>query len=105
MRAAAMSVIAAFAFGQNPRTVPSFQIADVHVSPRVSDGRPNLRQNGDLRAGRYEIRNATMVDLVKTAYGVDADTVAGGPAWLEFDHFDVIAKAPPAASPPTVKLM
>lgn len=58
-----------------------------------------------FRAGWYEIRDATMLDLVKTAYSVDADTVVGGPAWLEFDHFDVIAKAPPATSPETVKLM
>ena len=43
---------------------------------------------------RYEIRNATLVDLVRTAYGVDADKVLGGPSWLELDRFDVTAKAP-----------
>jgi uncharacterized protein (TIGR03435 family) len=62
-------------------------------------------QGGVFRAGRYEIHDASMLDLVKTAYGVDADTVVGGPAWLEFDHFDVIAKAPAATSPETIKLM
>src|SRR5271156_1677099 len=62
-------------------------------------------QGGVFRAGRYEIRYATMLDLVKTAYGVDADTVVGGPAWLEYDRFDVVAKAPPATSPETIKLM
>ncbi len=31
--------------------------------------------------------------------------VVGGPARLEFDHFDAIAKAPPATSPQTIKLM
>ena len=46
-----------------------------------------------------------MLDLIKTAYGVDPDIVVGGPAWLDFDHFDVIAKAPPATSPETIKLM
>ena len=46
-----------------------------------------------------------MLDLIKTAYGVDADTVLGGPAWLETDRFDVTAKAPAAASPETIKLM
>jgi uncharacterized protein (TIGR03435 family) len=48
---------------------------------------------------------ATMVDLIRTAYGVDAQNVIGGPNWLEFDRFDVIAKAPAAASPETLKLM
>jgi uncharacterized protein (TIGR03435 family) len=100
-----MSVIAALAFGQNPQTAPSFQVADVHVSPRVSERRWLNMQGGVFRAGRYEIHDASMLDLVKTAYGVDADTVVGGPAWLEFDRFDVIAKAPPATSPQTIKLM
>jgi uncharacterized protein (TIGR03435 family) len=62
-------------------------------------------QGGVFRAGRYEIRYASMLDLIDTAYGVDADTVVGGPAWLETDRFDVIAKAPPGTSPETVKLM
>ena len=60
---------------------------------------------GVLRAGRYEIRNATMVDLVKTAYGVDDDKVLGGPSWLETDRFDVIAKAPAGATADTAKVM
>ncbi len=62
-------------------------------------------QGGVLRAGRYELRRATMLDLIKTAYGVDADTVFGGPSWLEWDRFDVIAKAAPATSAATLKLM
>jgi uncharacterized protein (TIGR03435 family) len=49
--------------------------------------------------GRYELRKATMLDLIKIDYGVDADTVFGGPSWLETDRFDVIAKAPSATSP------
>jgi uncharacterized protein (TIGR03435 family) len=103
---ACVSVIAALAFGQNPRTAPSFQIADVHVSPRVSDSlRIQNLQGGVFRAGRYEIHNAAMLDLIKIAYGVDPDLVVGGPAWLEFDHFDVIAKAPTATSPETIKMM
>jgi len=37
---------------------------------------------------------ATMVDLVSAAYGVKPEAVAGGPSWLEWNRFDVIAKAP-----------
>jgi len=59
-----------------------------------------------LRAGgRYELTNATMVDLIRAAYNVDADKVLGGPNWLESDRFDVIAKAPPRTSPETARLM
>jgi uncharacterized protein (TIGR03435 family) len=55
-------------------------------------------QGGAVRSGRYELRQATMVDLIATAYGVNPDTVFGGPAWLELDRFDVIAKVPLDAS-------
>jgi uncharacterized protein (TIGR03435 family) len=47
-----------------------------------------------MSGGRYELRTATMVDLIRVAYGVDAANVAGGPAWLDTDRFDVIAKVP-----------
>jgi uncharacterized protein (TIGR03435 family) len=61
---------------------------------------------GVLRGGRYDIRNATMLDLVRTAYSMDDDSkVQGGPSWLELDRFDVIAKAPPSATQDSVKLM
>src|SRR5205823_7254398 len=89
-------------FARSVETPPVFDIADVHMSARSAN--PNMT-GGILRAGRYELRKATMVDLIKTAYGVDADSVVGGPSWLESDRFDVIAKAPAGKSPDTVKLM
>jgi len=39
-----------------------------------------------------------MMDLIRTAWGIEADGVYGGPNWLETDRFDVIAKAAPASS-------
>ncbi|HEV8393544.1 MAG TPA: TIGR03435 family protein [Vicinamibacterales bacterium] len=57
------------------------------------------------RAGRYEIRNATMVDLIRTAYTVDAENVLAGPSWLEYDRFDIAALMPPNTTPDTQKLM
>lgn len=62
-------------------------------------------QGGVRRAGRFEIRRATLLDLIKTAYGVDPDVVFGGPSWLEWDRFDVTAKSPANTPPATVKLM
>jgi uncharacterized protein (TIGR03435 family) len=47
-----------------------------------------------------------MVDLIRTAYGVEAEKVVGGPSWLELDRYTVRAKAPAAAaSADSVKLM
>ena len=81
---------------------PAFEAADVHVSPyrRIPFMNGNV-----LRGDRYVLHQATMVDLIATAYGVDASTVQGGPIWLESDRFEVIAKAPATTPPATVKLM
>src|SRR5438132_42456 len=97
-----MPFLSVAAFGQSAVTPPVFDIADVHSSAHSTN--PNMT-GGTIRAGRYELRKATMVDLIRTAYSVDADSVVGGPSWLESDRFDVIAKAPPSTSPETVKLM
>jgi len=70
---------------------PGFELADVHVSPRVTS--PSM-QGGFVRGDRFRIRMATMVDLIRIAWGVDSKNVAGGPAWLDYDRFDVIAKVP-----------
>lgn len=47
-----------------------------------------------VRGGFYEVRTASMADLISVAFGVDFDRVVGGPSWLEMDRFDIIAKAP-----------
>ena len=62
-------------------------------------------RGGLMRGGRYELRTATMVDLIKLAYGVEDDNVIGGPNWLEFDRYNLIAKAPPAASAEKIRSM
>jgi uncharacterized protein (TIGR03435 family) len=83
---------------------PKFDVADVHVRPHSSNATPYMT-GGVLRADRYDLRNATMLGLITTAYGVDADTVLGGPNWLDRDRFDIIAKAPPSTPADTLKLM
>jgi len=61
---------------------------------------------GVLRAGRFDLRNATMVDLIAFAYGItDSEKILGGPNWLERDRFDIVAKAPQTTSPDVVNVM
>ncbi len=90
------------AFSQSPETPPRFEIADVHVSAKTINRR---MRTGRARGGRYEVKNATMVDLIGIAYGFDPDKVLGGPNWLEMDRFDVLAKVPADSTPETQKLM
>jgi uncharacterized protein (TIGR03435 family) len=73
-----------------------FEVADVHASPRGAF--PHM-SGGMMHGDRYELHSATMVDLIRVAWGVDADKVSGGPSWLETDRFEVIAQAAPATPP------
>ncbi|HEY6340915.1 MAG TPA: TIGR03435 family protein [Bryobacteraceae bacterium] len=96
------ALFASAAFSQSPDGAPKFEIADVHVSAKT---RNPFARTGPVRNGRYEIKTATMVDLVRIAYGFDADKILGGPNWLELDRFDVIAKVPSESTAETQKQM
>jgi len=81
---------------------PEFEIADVHVSPKA----PNqFMQGGPVRNGRYELHRATMLDLVRIAYGFDSDKILGGPNWLEMTRYDVVARMPADTAPDAVNDM
>lgn len=82
---------------------PKFEIADVHSSTTARGFVQNF--GGVLREGRYVNRDATMLNLIEAAYGVSEDNIAGGPAWLNSDVFDVIAKVPEGTTPAAANLM
>jgi len=91
-----------------PAPAARFEVADVRPSVASGDGPPAANSTARIgvpRNGRYEIRRATMVDLIRTAHGVEADKVVGGPHWLEMNRFDIVAKVPSSASRETVMPM
>ena len=99
-RAVVILAFAAFAvFGES---APKFEIASVQLSAKSPN--PFLRVAAPHN-GRYEIHAASMVDLIRTAYGFDADRILGGPSWLEMNRFDVVAKVPEMTSADDLKLM
>src|SRR5262245_31794721 len=112
-KAFAVIVMAAFlsgaAAGQSAKPQVAFELADVHLSPPVRNTTLSRVLKPVLKAGiqgeHYEVRNATMVDLIRTAYGVDAEQVVGGPPWLEFDRFDITALVRPNTPPETLRPM
>jgi len=87
---------------------PTFDAADVRVTSarydQTADGSHRM-QGGFLNRNRYEVRKATMLDLVRTAYNVPADKVFGGPNWLNYDRFDVLAKTRPGTPPERLRVM
>ena len=82
---------------------PKFEIADVHPSTTL---RAYVQSFGGIvREGLYINREATMLDLIKAAYGVSDDDIAGGPGWVSYDLFDIIAKVPEGTTPATATIM
>src|ERR1035438_7417835 len=86
-----LGLLAMAAFGQSTETRWAFEASDVRVSPKV---RQAFRRGPLLRGDRYEVRQATMLDLISEAYGKDPEAVWGGPSWLEMTRFDIVAQMP-----------
>src|SRR6476660_10511755 len=104
--ALALVTLSGAVFAQQPQSAPKFDAADISLRARTGITSQPAMTGGVLRGGRYDLRNATMLDLIATAYSVgDTDLIAGGPAWLERTRFDIAAKAPQGTTPANVKLM
>jgi uncharacterized protein (TIGR03435 family) len=71
-------------------------VADVHAAPY----RPSIDYTVTSGHRRVDIRNATLVNLIDYAHGIEDDDgredafIVGGPSWLDFDRFDVAAFVP-----------
>ena len=90
--------------GQTPPNapIPAFPIADVHISPIF----PNPRVRTEpLRSNRYEVKFATIPDLIHLAWGIDSAQILGGPSWLDLDRFDIFARVSAGTPPETLSLM
>jgi uncharacterized protein (TIGR03435 family) len=98
---AATAIFCGSAFAQSPEK-RQFEAAEVRSSPRTSQ----LVARGPFyTSGKYELRFATMLDMIHIAYGVDPERVYGGPNWLEMDRFDVFANTPEKSSAESRRLM
>ena len=80
---------------------PAFTSLEIRAS--APNTMPQMRAR--FGNGRYELRNATAVDLIRTAWGVEADNVSGGPDWLDLNRYDVIAAAPVTSTPQMLRTM
>ncbi len=91
-------------FGQTaPAPAPvAFIAADVHVS--APNGQRMLI-GAFPQSDRYEMRGATMLQLISNAWGIGTDRIAGGPGWLALNRYDVIASFPAGSNQETLKSM
>ena len=83
---AAVVALSAVLAGQAP---PQFEVAS--VKPNASgDGKVLIQPQP---GGRFTAMNVTLRQLIRYAYQLQESQIAGGPAWLARDHFDIVAKA------------
>ena len=101
LRYSLTALVACAAFSQVVPKPPAFEVADVQCSkPDAKPARPRF-----LPGGRVDLHGITLKLMIMAAYGVQDDLVIGGPAWLDADRFDVVAKAPPDTPDATLYLM
>jgi uncharacterized protein (TIGR03435 family) len=82
----------------------AFEVADIHLRARPVGGLPAMTAPM-LRGGRYDVRAATLLDLIRTAYGIDKDRILGGPSWLDWNRFDIVARTAPSTTPAMIPAM
>jgi uncharacterized protein (TIGR03435 family) len=93
VRASASVLIACAALLAQPAGRPKFEEFEVAtVKPAAPDatGRYIRMQS----AHQFTAWNQALLTLIAAAYNVSRQSVFGGPAWVESDHYNIVAKAP-----------
>jgi len=85
-------------FAQPPASRPQFDAFEVAtIKPAVVD------QAGAFikmqSAHRFYVKNYTLKSLIGAAYNLPGRMISGGPAWVDSDHYDVVAGTPGEAQP------
>ncbi|MGH9599729.1 MAG: TIGR03435 family protein [Terracidiphilus sp.] len=66
---------------------PSFGVATIKPDPSGWPGLMGLGMQGHV----FAVKNASLIDLIAFAYGVQAKQIVNGTGWMENDRYDVIA--------------
>ena len=69
---------------------PAFEAASIHANTSSEIGQSYFDLSG---AGRLTARNMDVWDLVRLAFGSRDSQMAGGPAWIKSEGFDIQATA------------
>jgi uncharacterized protein (TIGR03435 family) len=85
-----------------PAQQPSFAVATI----RPSSSEVSFEHDGktETTPGTLRMQDVSVQTCIKWAYGVQ-DSQISGPAWLQSDHFDIVAKADAPATEAQMKLM
>src|SRR5215831_7131941 len=81
---------------------PAFEAASIHANTSSEIGQSFFDISG---AGRLTSRNMDVWDLVRLAFGLRDSQMAGGPAWIKSDGFDIQATPPTGVARPLAMQM
>ena len=94
-----------FSCGLASAAAATFEIADVHPSPPSLDYHKRTMGGSMLQGNQFDVRRATIVNLIGIAWGIEEAKVMGGPSWIGLDLFDVRAKTPPGTNQQAMRPM
>ena len=93
-------ILWALAFAPQAEKLPSFDVVDVQPTQLTAPKKESF-----LPTGRVDLPYITVKQMMMAAYGAQENMITGGPKWLDTERYDVVAKAPPKTSLPTLLLM
>jgi len=80
---------------------PAFEVASVKSNKSGDPG----GSFGGRPGGQVVVRNNTLRNMIRNAYGLQDFQIVGGPDWINSDRFDIVAKAADDAPPAQMLLM
>lgn len=101
----ALLIFAAAELFSQPSTRPAFdafEVATIHPTAPDWTGGRFVRM---LSADRLAARNYALKALIAFAYDLHPKAISGGPAWIESDRYDILAKTPGNVRPNLVEQM
>jgi uncharacterized protein (TIGR03435 family) len=76
----------------NPQTVPQAPVTFEVAAIRSNNSGDNNTQIAFPKGGRLVVANATVMTLMRNAYGLLPFQLGGVPSWLDKDHYDINAR-------------
>jgi uncharacterized protein (TIGR03435 family) len=95
-----LAVTVSFAWAQDSAAGksggPAFEVATIKPTPPDAKAGRYITMQG---ANRFVVKYYTLKLMIAAAYNLSPKVISGGPAWIDSDHFDILALTPGEARP------
>jgi uncharacterized protein (TIGR03435 family) len=95
-RTACLIAVAAMASPAAPSVFDSFEVAAIKPTPPDWTGGRFFRMQS---ANQFVAHGYTLRVLISAAYNLNPKAVSGGPAWIDSERYDILAKTPGQVRP------